>query len=405
MQYLKVSIFFGLMMLILASGIASATCDYLYGWRLPGEYDGQFGLPRGISTDTYGNVYVIDQLNNRTEVFSGEGEFLGQWGSYGTGNGQFDMPFGICVCNNRVYVTDRRNNRVQVFALSGEYLEQWDTGEGLPGVPFQPVSIAVTPSGYFLVGGVGGIKVYSPQMNYIRTLGSFGTGDEQLQVPFGVACNSSGYIYAADTLNCRIQLISPDGRFVSCFGEKGSGKGEFFFPTGLAIDDQDRIFVADSNNDRVQVFDPSGAYITEWGSRGSDPGQFEFVTGIAIPTPDRGTRPVPGLIYTTDLENGRVQVFVTEEAPVITGIDPASGRSGARSQIIRVTGSYYLVGCTVRLERRGVAPIVATILGSPQENDIVSKVNLDNAAAGPWDIVVRNPGGAEGRLDGGFLVK
>jgi DNA-binding beta-propeller fold protein YncE len=404
MQYLKVFIFLGIMILILFPGVGSASYDYFFSWGSPGEDAGQFELPRGISIDQDGNVYVIDQLNNRTEAFTREGEFIREWGSYGTGDGQFDMPFGILVDNNRVYVADRKNNRVQIFTLEGDYLDQWDT-EALHGIPFQPVSIAVSPSGYFFVGGIGGIRVYSSDGSCQATWGSFGTDDEQFQIPFGVACNSTGYIYAADTLSCRIQILSPDGRFVTRFGEKGSGEGEFFFPTGLAIDEQDRVFVADSNNDRVQVLDPSGNFLAKWGSGGSNPGQSEFVTGIAIHIPARGTRPVPELVYTTDLENGRVQVFVIEETPIITGTDPGSGRSGARSQLIRITGEEYLAGCTIRLEREGASPISATILGSPLENRILAKVNLASAAPGPWDIVVENPGGTEGRLKGGFLVK
>jgi hypothetical protein len=242
-------------------------------------------------------------------------------------------------------------------------------------------------------------------MEHVGTLGSFGTGNDQVQVPFGLAVNSTGYLYAADTLSCRVQVISPDGVFVSRFGQRGDGPGEFFFPTGLAITPDDRVFVADSNNDRVQVLDPAGRPLAAWGGFGSAPGQYGFVTGIAVMTPENSRRMMPELIYTTDLENDRVQVFVTEVFPEVRSVSPDSGRSGARRELISVSGDGFRMGCTVRLEREGETPIPVMIRGVPSTDRIACTANLTGVVPGPWDVVVENPGGVGGRLLGGFRVE
>ena len=65
-------------------------------------------------------MFVADSLNNRVQVFDSSGHFITKWGSLGTGDGQFDSPYGIAVDSStgNVFVADTFNNRIQVFALS-----------------------------------------------------------------------------------------------------------------------------------------------------------------------------------------------------------------------------------------------------------------------------------------------
>jgi sugar lactone lactonase YvrE len=77
--------------------------------------DGQFNRPFGVATDA-GNVYVADVSNSRIQKFSGTGTYLRQWGSFGSGNGQFGSPTGMAIdASGNVYVADSGNNRVQKF--------------------------------------------------------------------------------------------------------------------------------------------------------------------------------------------------------------------------------------------------------------------------------------------------
>ena len=50
---------------------------------------------------------------------------LAQWGTHGSGNGQFGHPAGLAIDGvGDVYVSDQTNNRVQVFTPDGAYLTQ-----------------------------------------------------------------------------------------------------------------------------------------------------------------------------------------------------------------------------------------------------------------------------------------
>ena len=64
--------------------------------------------------------------NGRIARYNAEGELVSEFGSVGSGPGQFDLIHGIAVDRDRrIYVADRNNNRIQVFAEEGEFIEEW----------------------------------------------------------------------------------------------------------------------------------------------------------------------------------------------------------------------------------------------------------------------------------------
>ena len=92
----------------------------------PGHDQQHFARPTDVGFSKDGTVFVTDgYLNTRVVKFSSSGKYLGEWGSGGSQNGEFNLPHGITVFQDRVYVCDRSNLRVQVFDLSGKYLDQW----------------------------------------------------------------------------------------------------------------------------------------------------------------------------------------------------------------------------------------------------------------------------------------
>jgi hypothetical protein len=77
-----------------------------------------------VAVDSSGSVYVADTLNHRIQKFDSDGGYLTQWGSKGSGNGQFSMPMNVAVdSSGNVYVADYENHRIQKFAQGGLVLQ------------------------------------------------------------------------------------------------------------------------------------------------------------------------------------------------------------------------------------------------------------------------------------------
>jgi hypothetical protein len=163
--------------------------------------------------DSTGNVFVADTGNNRIQKFDKSGNFLLTFGTQGSGNGQFSLPFGVAVdSTGNIFVADAGNNRIQKFDKSG---------------------------------------------NFLLTFGTQGSGNGQFNSPEGIAVDSTGNIFVADTSNNRVQKFDNNGNFLLTFGTQGSGNGQFNSPKGVAVDSTGNVFVADTSNDRVQVFFPA----------------------------------------------------------------------------------------------------------------------------------------------------
>ncbi|KPJ50445.1 MAG: hypothetical protein AMJ38_01785 [Dehalococcoidia bacterium DG_22] len=90
-----------------------------------------------------------------------------------------------------------------------------------------------------------------------------------------------------------------EGRFT--LGERGTGPGRFIKPVGLAVDSEGNLYVADSGNHRVQKFDSEGGFIAEVGSLGDGEGKFNEPWGVAVDS--------EGNLYVADTWNNRIQKF------------------------------------------------------------------------------------------------
>ena len=88
------------------------------GSAFNGATDVAFG-PKGriFISDGYGNARVLE--------YSSDGKRVREWGTSGTGPGQFRLPHGIATDDGIIYVADRENGRVQRFDLDGRFLGEW----------------------------------------------------------------------------------------------------------------------------------------------------------------------------------------------------------------------------------------------------------------------------------------
>lgn len=168
-----------------------------------GEDGSHFNKPTDIAFGPEGEFYVSDGYGNRRVAkFSGDLEFLGQWGSEGAGEGEFILPHGLTTDpDGIVYVADRDNWRVEVFTPDGEFIKQW-THIG------RPFTIVYAHDGFFYVcdGDVGRVTKLDRQGEIVGFFGEPGEGPGQLSGAHDIAVARNGDILLAH-LDGRAQLF------------------------------------------------------------------------------------------------------------------------------------------------------------------------------------------------------
>lgn len=268
-----------------------------------GVEPGQLQSPHGLAIAPDGSLFVADTNNHRIQHFSPDGVFLNAWGSFGDNNlnndapiGLFNQPGDIALSpdGKYVYVADTWNHRIQKFTADGAPVTMW--GKSLYhvtlGDPFGlwgPRGIAVDSVGRVYVADTGNkrIVIYDADGNYLSQFGGAGMGPGQLDEPVGIAVDRDGRVYVADTWNQRIQVFtSSDGGQTwgavlqwdvsAWYGETLENK-----PL-LALDNAGHLFVTDPVAGRILEFTTEGAFVRGWGEPGTGPGRFGLAAGVAV---------------------------------------------------------------------------------------------------------------------------
>ena len=249
---------------MLTTVAAGRVFDYSYCLGMYGMSGQGFWTPQDFALAEDDVVYVIsrgaEELGQRISKVTLDHRFLGQFGGYGRGDGQFVWPRSIALdADGKVYAADDFLNRVSVFDPGGVYRAGW---------------------------------------------GESGSDAGQLNGPCGMACDADGNILVVDSRNHRVQKFTGEGAFLSGFGQPGKRDGEFNLPWGLCVDDAGSIYVADWKNHRVQKFDADGNFLLKFEAASSGVGDLHGPTGVAVDS--------EGDVYVTDWGNHRLQVYAPD---------------------------------------------------------------------------------------------
>lgn len=268
--------------------------------------DAVFEEPVGVAAAPDGSFYVADAGNFRIAKFNSAGKFFKLWGSYGSGNGQFETIICIAVGpDGSVYVGDTSNwiLRIQKFDGNGRFITKlsWDGGGYLD----HPFGIAVGPDGSVYVADQANnrIRKLGSDGNFVSAWGNYGSGDGQFFLPTGIAVGSDGFVYVADTNNNRIQKFDNNGNFISKWGSYGEGDGQFYQPFSVTTAPDGSIYVADQGyytwgwQHRIQKFDSNGNFIAKWLDYGSGDGSSNIALALS------------GSVYVTDTYYNQINVF------------------------------------------------------------------------------------------------
>jgi len=141
---------------------------FITEWGSKGSEDGKFILPYKIAIDVTGNVYITDPQNYCIQKFNSEGNFITRWGAKGSGNGQFERIVGVAVdTNGNVYITDRQNYCIQKFDSEGNFITRWGSKGSDDGQFEQIGGVAVDTNGNVYITDMWCIQKFTSQGNFI----------------------------------------------------------------------------------------------------------------------------------------------------------------------------------------------------------------------------------------------
>lgn len=185
-----------------------------------GRGPGEFSLPNHLALGQAAGgvaVYVSDSLACQVKVYA-RGKLVLTLGGPGSQPGQFNFPAGLALsASGELFVVDQNNDRVEVFDPAGQFSREFSLvtrlgGMGMGSGGGRSQGITVDRSGrVFVVDTFQGIvRVFDAQSDYLGKIGAFGDAAGQLRSPAGIALDRYNRLAVASANNGRVQLLGLD---------------------------------------------------------------------------------------------------------------------------------------------------------------------------------------------------
>jgi GH25 family lysozyme M1 (1,4-beta-N-acetylmuramidase) len=318
----------------------------------------RFYWPDGMAVNSAGNLFVADTGNYTIRQVTSAGvvtTLAGSAGISGTNDGtgsaarfggySNDSPCGGAMdSTGNLYVADTSNCTIRKVTPAGVVttvagLARWggsDDGVGSAALFLLPRGVAVDSAGNVFVADTGNNTIRQvSSAGVVTTLagsaGQAGSADgtgsaARFNAPIGVAVDSVGNVFVADSKNYTIRQVSSAGVVTTLAGSAGaSGRNDgtgsaalFWLPRDVAVDSAGNVFVADSGNNTIRKVTPAGVVTTLAGLAGKSgsadgtgsAAQFNIPGAVAV---DRA-----GNVFVADTLNHTIR----KGSPAVTlGID------------------------------------------------------------------------------------
>jgi uncharacterized protein (TIGR03437 family) len=385
--------------------------------------------------DAAGNLYIADTGHSRIRKVSGGAITTVAGGGSSIGdNGpatsaQLSSPNGEAMDTaGNLYIVDSgrvrkvANGVISTVAGIGTFGFSGDNGPATSAELDYPAGVAVDSAGNFYIADTGNHRIRKVSGGVITTVAGNGTlgfsGDNglatsaQLDYPGGVAVDSAGNLYIADSYNFRIRKVSNGvittvaGNGAPGFGGGGDGpatSAALSRPSGIAVDSAGNLYIAEFNSSRIRKVS-NGAITTVAGS--GTPG-FSGDNGPATSAQLNGPEGVAvdsaGNLYIADFGNNRIRKVANGVIATIagTGTPGFSGDNGpaASAQLAYPggvasdsTGKVYVADTgnyRIRVLTPSGSPCTYSVspitLQAPASGGIVT-VSIQTAAFCPWAV-------------------
>lgn len=175
-----------------------------------GEKNGQFNGPHGMLLLQSELLFVCDRYNHRIQVFEGD-QFSYTFGRHGTEPGNFSRPVDLTV-NSRgdhMLITDSVNNRVQVFTPKGDFIGVFGNFNDISFQLKFPFGVSFTGDGQVIIGSVGTmcLMVFKEDGTFVSAIEGTHQSKNRFNYPCGVVMMNDGQIVIADYYGNRLVVL------------------------------------------------------------------------------------------------------------------------------------------------------------------------------------------------------